>query len=142
MEQTPIQTLLWQSIHGNAGSQSDAPCTIDDLSLLNLSLVYGKTLAPALKIAEDPNSIVQLCSHPSGRSCMRVKSSSSSEPYYTVFLTSSYCTCPAFLHEVAIKGESLACKHILAVLLRGGAKGAREIGISDLDLASYLQLHT
>ena len=115
--------------------QGQGPHAIDDLSLLDLSLLYGKTLAPALKIASDPSSVTRLCS-PSGRECFRVKSSNISEPFYHVFTSSHYCSCPAFLHEVCLKGESLACKHLLAVLILGMEAG--RIELSDIEMANHL----
>ncbi|XP_074869695.1 zinc finger SWIM domain-containing protein 7 [Carettochelys insculpta] len=105
----------------------------DDL-LLALKFIFGSSAVAALDLV-DQHSVTRIVS-PSGRAVYQVLGSSGKQ--YTCYASCHFCTCPAFTFSVLRKGDSLLCKHILAVYLSQATGACQELSVPDQQLASIL----
>ncbi|OWK15516.1 ZSWIM7, partial [Cervus elaphus hippelaphus] len=57
---------------------------------------------------------------------------------YTCLASCHYCSCPAFAFSVLRKGDSLVCKHLLAVYLSQVMRTCQQLSVSDKQLTDIL----
>ncbi|XP_042298608.1 zinc finger SWIM domain-containing protein 7 isoform X1 [Sceloporus undulatus] len=67
-----------------------------------------------------------------------IKVVGSSGKLYTCYASCHFCTCPAFTFSVLRKGDSLVCKHILAVYLSRALGACQELTVPDEQLTKLL----
>ncbi|XP_068122110.1 zinc finger SWIM domain-containing protein 7 [Hyperolius riggenbachi] len=107
---------------------------ISDEHLLGLKFIFGPTALYALDLV-DQRSVTHVTS-PSGRSTFQVTGSSGK--LYTCYKACHYCSCPAFSYTVLRRGDSLVCKHLLAVYLSQALGVCQEVTVSDKQLSDIL----
>ncbi|KAL4608778.1 zinc finger SWIM domain-containing protein 7 [Arapaima gigas] len=105
----------------------------DDL-LVALKFVFGSTALQALDLV-DHRSVTCLSS-PSGRKVFQVIGGSGK--VYTCYASCHYCPCPAFTFSVLRRGDSLLCKHILAVYLSQATQLSQQEAVSDQQMSDIL----
>ncbi|CAI5794715.1 zinc finger SWIM domain-containing protein 7 [Podarcis lilfordi] len=105
----------------------------DDL-LLALKFIFGASAVPALDLV-DRQSVTRITS-PSGRQVYQVVGSSGK--HYTCYASCHFCSCPAFMFSVLRKGDSLVCKHLLAVYLSQALGSCQELTVPDKQLTRLL----
>uniref|UniRef100_A0A6J0UVJ0 Zinc finger SWIM domain-containing protein 7 n=1 Tax=Pogona vitticeps TaxID=103695 RepID=A0A6J0UVJ0_9SAUR len=105
----------------------------DDL-LSALKFVFGASAVLALDLV-DRHSVTRFAS-PSGRMVYQVVGSSGKT--YTCYASCHFCTCPAFMFSVLRKGDSLVCKHLLAIYLSRALGTCQEVSVPDQQLARLL----
>ncbi|XP_047612877.1 zinc finger SWIM domain-containing protein 7 [Phacochoerus africanus] len=111
---------------------------ISDEHLLSLKFVFGSSAVQALDLV-DRKSITSMSS-PSGRRVYQVLGSSGKT--YTCLASCHYCSCPAFAFSVLRKGDSLLCKHLLAVYLSQVLGTCQQLSVSDKQLTDLLMERT
>ncbi|XP_042298609.1 zinc finger SWIM domain-containing protein 7 isoform X2 [Sceloporus undulatus] len=99
-----------------------------------LKFIFGASAVPALDLV-DRQSVTRVVS-PSGRTVYQVVGSSGK--LYTCYASCHFCTCPAFTFSVLRKGDSLVCKHILAVYLSRALGACQELTVPDEQLTKLL----
>ncbi|XP_054857984.1 zinc finger SWIM domain-containing protein 7 [Eublepharis macularius] len=105
----------------------------DDL-LSALKFIFGASAVPALDLA-DHQSVTRIVS-PSGRTVYQVLGSSGK--LYTCYASCHFCSCPAFAFSVLRKGDSLLCKHLLAIYLSRALGTCHELTVSNKQLTRLL----
>ncbi|XP_036054125.1 zinc finger SWIM domain-containing protein 7 [Onychomys torridus] len=108
--------------------------TIPDEHLSSLKFVFGSSAIQALDLVDRES--VTLISSPSGRRVYQVLGSSGKT--YTCLASCHYCSCPAFAFSVLRKGDSLLCKHLLAVYLSQVMRNCQQLSVSDKQLTDLL----
>lgn len=109
---------------------------VPDDHLSALKFVFGASAVPALDLV-DRRSVTRLGS-PSGRTVYQVMGSSGK--MYTCYATCLFCTCPAFAFSVLRRGDSLVCKHLLAVQLSRALGACQDVTVPDQQLTGLLLL--
>ncbi|XP_077775910.1 zinc finger SWIM domain-containing protein 7 isoform X1 [Podarcis muralis] len=99
-----------------------------------LKFIFGASAVPALDLV-DRQSVTRITS-PSGRRVYQVVGSSGK--HYTCYASCHFCSCPAFMFSVLRKGDSLVCKHLLAVYLSQALGSCQELTVPDKQLTSLL----
>ncbi|XP_072287017.1 zinc finger SWIM domain-containing protein 7 [Pyxicephalus adspersus] len=107
---------------------------ISDEHLLGLKFIFGATALFALDLV-DQRSVTHVTS-PSGRSTFQVTGSSGK--LYICYKACHYCSCPAFTFSVLRRGDSMLCKHILAVYLSQALGVCQEMTVSDKQMSEIL----
>ncbi|KAM9748960.1 zinc finger SWIM domain-containing protein 7 isoform 1-T1 [Dama dama] len=107
---------------------------VPDEHLLSLKFVFGSSAVQALDLVDRQS--VTLISSPSGRRVYQVLGSSGRT--YTCLASCHYCSCPAFAFSVLRKGDSLVCKHLLAVYLSQVTRTCQQLSVSDKQLTDIL----
>ncbi|XP_066221059.1 zinc finger SWIM domain-containing protein 7 isoform X2 [Saccopteryx leptura] len=107
---------------------------IPDEHLLSLKFIFGSAALQALDLVDRQS--ITLISSPSGRRVYQVQGSSGKT--YTCLVSCHHCSCPAFAFSVLRKGDSLLCKHLLAVYLSRAMGTCQELSISDRQLTDIL----
>uniref|UniRef100_A0A452FWC7 Zinc finger SWIM-type containing 7 n=1 Tax=Capra hircus TaxID=9925 RepID=A0A452FWC7_CAPHI len=102
--------------------------------LPRLKFVFGSSAVQALDLVDRQS--VTLISSPSGRRVYQVLGSSGRT--YTCLASCHYCSCPAFAFSVLRKGDSLLCKHLLAVYLSQVTRTCQQLSVSDKQLTDIL----
>ncbi|XP_059991345.1 zinc finger SWIM domain-containing protein 7 [Lagenorhynchus albirostris] len=115
-----------------AAARDGAP--IPDEHLLSLKFVFGSSAVQALDLVDRQS--VTLISSPSGRRVYQVLGSSGRT--YVCLASCHYCSCPAFAFSVLRKGDSLLCKHLLAVYLSQVMRTCQQLSVSDKQLTDVL----
>lgn len=105
----------------------------DDL-LAAFYFVFQQPLVQALDLLDRDSVSHVTC--PSGRELYRVQGSGARA--YTCLASSNYCSCPSFVYGVLVRGESLLCKHMLAVQLARAMGSCKERSVSDEEFAEIL----
>ncbi|CAH1252934.1 ZSWIM7 [Branchiostoma lanceolatum] len=105
----------------------------DDL-LSALQDVFGSSLLASLDIV-DRKGVTHVTS-PSGRHLYLVVGSSGK--LYTCLPSGLYCPCSFFTYATLMRGESLVCKHVLAVQLAQAMGALQELSVSDEELIGLL----
>uniref|UniRef100_A0A8C9AQ35 Zinc finger SWIM-type containing 7 n=1 Tax=Prolemur simus TaxID=1328070 RepID=A0A8C9AQ35_PROSS len=95
-----------------------------------LKFVFGSSAIQALDLVDRQS--ITLISSPSGRRVYQVLGSSGKT--YICLASCHYCSCPAFAFSVLRKGESLLCKHLLAVYLSQVMRTCQQLCVSDKQL--------
>jgi len=106
---------------------------LGERDLVNLHLLYSKTLASALGLLD--KDLISKCVSESGRAIYLVQGSQQ-EPYVCF---EDFCPCHFFMHKVSISNEALACKHTLAVRLSEAMGRAPAIPVTNEQFSEYLQ---
>uniref|UniRef100_A0A8D0BS73 Zinc finger SWIM-type containing 7 n=2 Tax=Salvator merianae TaxID=96440 RepID=A0A8D0BS73_SALMN len=101
---------------------------------LGLKFVFRSSAVPALDLV-DRQSVTRITS-PSGRTVFQVVGSSGKR--YTCYSSCHFCNCPAFAFSVLRKGNSLVCKHLLAVYLSQAVGSCQELTVPDKQLTRLL----
>uniref|UniRef100_F1MPX2 Zinc finger SWIM-type containing 7 n=1 Tax=Bos taurus TaxID=9913 RepID=F1MPX2_BOVIN len=101
-----------------------------------LKFVFGSSAVQALDLVDRRS--VTLISSPSGRRVYQVLGSSGRT--YTCLASCHYCSCPAFAFSVLRKGDSLLCKHLLAVYLSQITRTCQQLSVSDKQLTDILSV--
>ncbi|ESP05093.1 hypothetical protein LOTGIDRAFT_103136, partial [Lottia gigantea] len=101
-----------------------------------LQFVYQAPLLPALELID--NESVTLLTSPSGREVYQVVGSAGTK-YYTCFISSHYCSCPAFRFSVLKKEDYLLCKHLLAIKLSEAMEKVKRNPITDNEMVTIIQ---
>ncbi|XP_033028197.1 zinc finger SWIM domain-containing protein 7 isoform X1 [Lacerta agilis] len=99
-----------------------------------LKFIFGASAVPALDLV-DRQSVTRITS-PSGRRVYQVVGSSGK--HYTCYASCHFCSCPAFTFSVLRKGDSLVCKHLLAVYLSQALGSCQELTVPDKQLTRLL----
>ncbi|KAF6300204.1 zinc finger SWIM-type containing 7 [Rhinolophus ferrumequinum] len=107
---------------------------IPDEHLLSLKFIFGSSAIQALDLVDQQS--VTLISSPSGRQVYQVLGSSGKT--YICLASCHYCSCPAFAFSVLRKGDSLLCKHLLAVYLSQVMRTCQQLSVSDKQLTEIL----
>uniref|UniRef100_A0A8D1WZE4 SWIM-type domain-containing protein n=1 Tax=Sus scrofa TaxID=9823 RepID=A0A8D1WZE4_PIG len=108
------------------------------LLLPRLKFVFGSSAVQALDLVDRKS--ITLISSPSGRRVYQVLGSSGKT--YTCLASCHYCSCPAFAFSVLRKGDSLLCKHLLAVYLSQVLGTCQQLSVSDKQLTDLLMERT
>uniref|UniRef100_A0A8D1IWI7 SWIM-type domain-containing protein n=1 Tax=Sus scrofa TaxID=9823 RepID=A0A8D1IWI7_PIG len=103
-----------------------------------LKFVFGSSAVQALDLVDRKS--ITLISSPSGRRVYQVLGSSGKT--YTCLASCHYCSCPAFAFSVLRKGDSLLCKHLLAVYLSQVLGTCQQLSVSDKQLTDLLMERT
>ncbi|XP_077167957.1 zinc finger SWIM domain-containing protein 7 [Paroedura picta] len=107
---------------------------VPDNLLSALRFVFGASAVPALDLV-DHRSVSRIVS-PSGRMVYQVLGSSGK--LYTCYASCHFCPCPAFAFSVLRKGDSLLCKHLLAIYLSRALGACQELTVSNKQMTSLL----
>ncbi|XP_053223624.1 zinc finger SWIM domain-containing protein 7 isoform X2 [Podarcis raffonei] len=99
-----------------------------------LKFIFGASAVPALDLV-DRQSVTRITS-PSGRQVYQVVGSSGK--HYTCYASCHFCSCPAFMFSVLRKGDSLVCKHLLAIYLSQALGSCQELTVPDKQLTRLL----
>nr|DBA34344.1 TPA: hypothetical protein GDO54_001912 [Pyxicephalus adspersus] len=102
--------------------------------MCRLKFIFGATALFALDLV-DQRSVTHVTS-PSGRSTFQVTGSSGK--LYICYKACHYCSCPAFTFSVLRRGDSMLCKHILAVYLSQALGVCQEMTVSDKQMSEIL----
>lgn len=108
-------------------------CLTDEL-LFALQFVFQAPLLPALDLIDRKSVTLIRC--PSGRKVYQVSGSSGTP--YTCFATSSFCSCPAYKFSVLKRGDTVMCKHLLAIRLSESMEEFKQYDVSDQEMASII----
>ncbi|MXQ89452.1 hypothetical protein E5288_WYG000870 [Bos mutus] len=109
---------------------------LNDHRIHRLKFVFGSSAVQALDLVDRRS--VTLISSPSGRRVYQVLGSSGRT--YTCLASCHYCSCPAFAFSVLRKGDSLLCKHLLAVYLSQITRTCQQLSVSDKQLTDILSV--
>ncbi|KAM8814175.1 zinc finger SWIM domain-containing protein 7 [Rhynchonycteris naso] len=107
---------------------------IPDEHLLSLKFIFGSAALQALDLVD--RQAITLISSPSGRRVYQVLGSSGKT--YTCLASCHHCSCPAFAFSVLRRGDSLLCKHLLAVYLSRAVGTCQDLSVSDKQLTDIL----
>ena len=114
---------------------SDGERTINSDDLLALNNLCGQMVLQALDLVD--KSSIKLSSCPSGRKVYEVLGSSKST--YVCLTTSNFCSCLSFQYSVLMRGDSLMCKHLLAVHIADAVGMVTQQTVSDQDMSEMLK---
>ncbi|ELR62567.1 Zinc finger SWIM domain-containing protein 7, partial [Bos mutus] len=111
--------------------------------LPRLKFVFGSSAVQALDLVDRRS--VTLISSPSGRHVYQVETRSLLREKKTgrphpCLAPCHYCSCPAFAFSVLRKGDSLLCKHLLAVYLSQITRTCQQLSVSDKQLTDILSV--
>ncbi|XP_013411947.1 zinc finger SWIM domain-containing protein 7-like [Lingula anatina] len=115
------------------GYQIHQHLTDDILSALNF--VFQAPLLPSLDLI-DHGKITHLVS-PSGRSVYQVTGTTGVP--YCCLASSDYCSCPAYTFSVLKRGDTIMCKHVLAIHLSEAMGLCKKQEVSNKELALLLR---
>ncbi|KAJ6657342.1 hypothetical protein lerEdw1_002709 [Lerista edwardsae] len=99
-----------------------------------LKFIFGASAVPALDLV-DCQAVTRIVS-PSGRTVYQVLGSS--RKLYQCYSSCHFCSCPSFAFSVLRKGDSVVCKHLLAIYLSQAMGTCQELTLPDKQLTRLL----
>lgn len=101
-----------------------------------LHSIFQHNLVSALDLVERGGITKYVCrTSPGGGEQVLWQVEGSSGGQYICLQSSSYCSCPAFVYAVLVKGDTILCKHQLAARLGSALGRCRGVELSEEDWA-------
>ena len=107
--------------------------SISDAHLSALHSIFPQNLLHALDLVERDCITCYICSSPL-RKLYQVQGTSNK--HYICFESSLYCSCPSFVYSVCVKGDSLMCKHQLAICLASAINTCKQVQVTGKEWAA------
>ena len=143
------EELLKEVLEGLLGAENtqqslgEEGASLSDDCMLALHSIFQQNLVLALDLV-DRGGVTRYSSTAAGGGVARllyvVQGSAGSR--YVCLSSSRYCSCPAFVYSVLVRGDALLCKHQLAVQLAVAMGRCEQVEVSGEEWAILASMDT